>query len=84
MNLSICTVNALQNPAALHLCCTKLTVPNVATFVHDLKQSVRATLTNPAEDKGQMVTLYGLGTSNAAGPALVSELACGSFPLALY
>lgn len=67
-------LNALTGPAAVHIACTRLTIPMVDQFVADLKDCVVEVKGKPA-GKGNMVALYGLGNSSAVGPALVSRLA---------
>ncbi|KAJ8596595.1 PLP-dependent transferase [Rhizopogon salebrosus TDB-379] len=67
-------LNALSGPAAVHIACTRLTLPLVDTFITDLKNSVREAKLTPS-GKGTMVTLYGLGSSSAVGPEMVSEVA---------
>ncbi|KAF8757061.1 PLP-dependent transferase [Rhizoctonia solani] len=67
-------LNALSNPAAVHIACTRLTVPMADQFIADLKDCITEAHGKPA-GKGNMVALYGLGNSSAVGPALVSRLA---------
>jgi sphinganine-1-phosphate aldolase len=67
-------LNALQDPPGVHIACTRLTLPVVDTFIADLKDCVREAKTSPP-GKGTMVSLYGLGSSSAVGPAMVSQLA---------
>ncbi|KAG9097706.1 hypothetical protein FS749_005691 [Ceratobasidium sp. UAMH 11750] len=67
-------LNALNGPAAVHIACTRLTVPMAEQFIADLKDCVAEAKGKPA-GKGNMVALYGLGNSSAVGPALVSRLA---------
>lgn len=67
-------LNALTGPAAVHIACTRLTLPLVDTFIADLRDSVQEAKSAPS-GKGTMVMLYGLGKSSAIGPELVSELA---------
>jgi sphinganine-1-phosphate aldolase len=67
-------LNALTGPAAVHIACTRLTLPLVDTFIADLRDSVQAAKLTPS-GKGTMVRLYGLGKSSAVGPEMVSELA---------
>jgi len=70
-------LNGLANPAAVHIACTRLTVPVVDNFIADLKDCVKEVKANPpVKDKqGNMVALYGLGNSSAVGPAMVERLA---------
>ncbi|KAG1772581.1 PLP-dependent transferase [Suillus placidus] len=67
-------LNALSGPAAVHIACTRLTLPLVDTFITDLRDSVQEAKSAPS-GKGTMVMLYGLGKSSAVGPEMVSELA---------
>ncbi|KAG1861579.1 PLP-dependent transferase [Suillus subalutaceus] len=67
-------LNALSGPAAVHIACTRLTLPLVDTFIADLRDSVQQAKLTPS-GKGTMVRLYGLGNSSAVGPEMVSELA---------
>lgn len=75
-------LNALNNPPAVHIACTRLTLQVVDQFIADLKECVRIARANPS-GKGNMVTIYGLGTSSVVGPALVGRLA-SEFLNALY
>ncbi|GAA5914135.1 hypothetical protein JCM6882_004933 [Rhodosporidiobolus microsporus] len=68
-------LNALQHPPALHIACTRLTVPAVPDFLRDLRIAVDQVKEEEEEGKGSMVMLYGLGSSSAVGPGLVEELA---------
>lgn len=67
---------------AVHLACTRLTVPVVDQFVRDLKEAVAHSRTKPAKP-GTMATVYGLGQSTAVGPMLIGEMA-GRFVDTLY
>ncbi|KAH9944721.1 PLP-dependent transferase [Amylocystis lapponica] len=67
-------LNALSNPAALHIAVTRLTVPVVDTLIVDLKDAVRDAKAAPS-GKGTMVTLYGLGSSSPVGATMVGHLA---------
>ncbi|KIJ60028.1 hypothetical protein HYDPIDRAFT_32607 [Hydnomerulius pinastri MD-312] len=67
-------LNALSGPAAVHIACTRLTLPLVDTFITDLKASVEEAKMAPS-GKGTMVALYGLGNSSAVGPTMVGEVA---------
>lgn len=69
-------VNALQNPPAVHICCTRLTVPAVDTFLSDLREAVDEVKIIPdGAQEGSMVQIYGLGKSSVSGPFIVSEFA---------
>lgn len=58
-------VNALQNPAALHIACTRPTAqPGVVDqFIADLKEAVKEAKAS-TDPKGTMVSLYGEHTSS--------------------
>jgi len=75
-------LNALQNPNAVHIACTKLTVSVADTFIADLKDAVAESKSYKGEE-GTMVALYGLGQASPVGPHMVGELAA-SFLDALY
>ncbi|KZW00208.1 PLP-dependent transferase [Exidia glandulosa HHB12029] len=70
-------LNALMNPPAVHIACTRLTVGRAERFITDLKDSLREAKERPsgASAGGNMVTVYGLGHSTAVGPRLVQKLA---------
>ncbi|ORY89596.1 pyridoxal phosphate-dependent transferase [Leucosporidium creatinivorum] len=68
-------LNALQSPPALHIACTRLTVPVVSDFLRDLRIAVDEVKASTEKGKGSMVMLYGLGSSSAVGPGLVEQLA---------
>lgn len=70
-------LNALMNPPAVHIACTRLTVGHAERFIEDLKDAVRQARERApgAVGSGNMVTVYGLGHSTAVGPRLVSQLA---------
>lgn len=63
------------DPPAVHIACTTLTVPIVGELLQDLKECVAEAAATSKGPKGSMAQLYGLGSSSAVGPALVSELA---------
>ncbi|CAO1626488.1 unnamed protein product [Parajaminaea phylloscopi] len=63
------------DPPAVHIACTRLTVPIVDEFLADLKDCVKQASASGTRQKGSMAQLYGLGSSSAVGPALVTELA---------
>ncbi|THH02258.1 hypothetical protein EW026_g556 [Hermanssonia centrifuga] len=50
-------LNAIVQPAAVHIAVTRLTVPVVDEFIADLKDAIREARTNPS-GKGTMVALY--------------------------
>lgn len=67
--------SALQNPAAIHFACTRLTVPVLDVLIDDLKQTISTLLeTENSEvdqkDESQTATLYGVaGSVKTAGVA---------------
>ncbi|KAH7108269.1 PLP-dependent transferase [Auriculariales sp. MPI-PUGE-AT-0066] len=68
-------LNALTNPAGLHIACTKLTVNKVPKLLADLRASIEEVKASGKDQQpGTMVTLYGLG-STIAGPTVVKEIA---------
>ncbi|KAJ6521913.1 pyridoxal phosphate-dependent transferase [Mycena vulgaris] len=75
-------LNALTGPAAVHIACTRLTVPKVDEFIANLKTAVKEAKNTPS-GTGTMVAVYGLGNSSAVGPAMVGQLAT-AFLDALY
>ena len=69
-------VNALQNPPALHICCTRLTIPAVDQFIADLKEAVEDVKQMPADvAQGTMVQIYGMGSSPISGSFILTEFA---------
>ncbi|KDE02507.1 hypothetical protein MVLG_06938 [Microbotryum lychnidis-dioicae p1A1 Lamole] len=68
-------LNALQSPPALHIACTRLTVPVVDELLTDLREAVEEVKSQDKPGEGSMVMLYGLGSSSAIGPGLVEEMA---------
>ncbi|TNY22188.1 pyridoxal phosphate-dependent transferase [Rhodotorula diobovata] len=68
-------LNALQDPPALHIACTRLTVTAVDDFLRDLRVAVDEVKALEEPGKGSMVMLYGLGTGSAVGGQLIGEMA---------
>ncbi|KAF8513104.1 PLP-dependent transferase [Hysterangium stoloniferum] len=68
-------LNGLRDPPAVHIACTRLTVGAIDQFITDLKECIKEAKTKSSSGSGDMVTVYGLGSSSAAGPALVSQVA---------
>lgn len=68
-------LSALQNPPALHIACTRPTINAIDSLIGDLKEGIKSVKSNKDGGKGDMVTLYGLGSSSAVGPGLVADLA---------
>ena len=50
-------MNALQNPPALHIACTRLTVPVVDEFLIDLRIAVDGAQSNVGGGDGSMVMI---------------------------
>ena len=50
-------MNALQNPPALHIACTKLTVPVVDEFLRDLRIAVDGAKSKVGGGDGSMVMI---------------------------
>jgi len=50
-------VNALQSPPALHIACTRLTVPVISDFLRDLRSAVDAVKASSEKGNGSMVML---------------------------
>ncbi|ORX87269.1 PLP-dependent transferase [Basidiobolus meristosporus CBS 931.73] len=53
------SLNALQNPPAMHIACTLATVPTVDQFLKDLADSVAQVKNNPSQDAGSTAAMYG-------------------------
>ncbi|GAA5936373.1 sphinganine-1-phosphate aldolase DPL1 [Sporobolomyces koalae] len=68
-------LNALQNPPAIHIACTKLTVSAIDDLLRDLRTAVDEVKAMEKAGGGSMVTLYGLGSGSPIGPGLVEEMA---------
>ncbi|TIB10639.1 hypothetical protein E3P89_02752 [Wallemia ichthyophaga] len=73
------SLNAVANPPALHIACTRPTVAAVDDILSSLRWAVdqAKSRTFGKEDEGSMVALYGVGSSTAIGPDLVDYLARG-------
>ncbi|CAG7854627.1 Sphingosine-1-phosphate lyase Short=S1PL; Short=SP-lyase; Short=ySPL; AltName: Full=Bestowed of sphingosine tolerance 1; AltName: Full=Sphingosine-1-phosphate aldolase [Serendipita indica DSM 11827] len=67
-------LNALVNPPGLHIAVTRLTVNVTEQLIADLKDAVAQVKGKPT-GKGNMVTLYGLGSSSPVGHTMVSRVA---------
>jgi len=67
-------LNALQDPPAVHIACTIPTTHAVDDLLNDLKAVIKEVKGRPSAG-GTNVALYGLGSSSAVGPGLVSEMA---------
>ncbi|KAJ1721395.1 Dihydrosphingosine phosphate lyase [Coemansia erecta] len=75
-------INPLQFPAALHIACTRLTVPVADEFIRDLKESVKMVKANPGNYKKGSKAVYGFA-STVPDTTIVDEVAQG-FVDALY
>ncbi|ORX93942.1 PLP-dependent transferase [Basidiobolus meristosporus CBS 931.73] len=53
------SLNALQNPPAVHIACTLSTVPTAEQFLKDLADSVAEAKLSPSQDLGRSAALYG-------------------------
>lgn len=58
-------LNALQNPAAIHLACTRLTGPSISTFGNDLSECLKQLKAEGSNQKDaqETATLYGVAGS---------------------
>jgi hypothetical protein len=65
------SLNSLQNPACVHICCTVTHISKGHTFLSDLRAAVQEVLDNPNE-KGGNAAIYGLTSALPPGP--VNEL----------
>ncbi|KAJ1410668.1 pyridoxal phosphate-dependent transferase [Ochromonadaceae sp. CCMP2298] len=65
------SLNSLQNPPCLHICCTVAHVGREHTFLADLKASVEEALANP-DASGGNAAIYGMTSALPPGP--VNEL----------
>ncbi|CAG8535234.1 12513_t:CDS:2 [Acaulospora morrowiae] len=75
-------LNALQNPAAVHIACTLLTVPHAEQFLIDLRECVDELKSEPNRKSSDTAAIYGLAAV-LPDKSIVNELACG-FLDALY
>ncbi|KAJ1826919.1 Dihydrosphingosine phosphate lyase [Coemansia sp. RSA 2599] len=75
-------LNPLQYPAALHIACTRLTVPVADEFIRDLKQSVALVKASPGNYSKGSKAIYGFA-STVPDTTIVDEVAQG-FIDALY
>jgi len=85
-------LNGLQNPPALHIACTLLTVPAVDTFLQDLAEVVVEVKTTHAgglaegtkSKDGDMAAIYGVADSKIGGHLGVIPKLAEAFVDALY
>ncbi|CAG8442483.1 13679_t:CDS:2 [Ambispora gerdemannii] len=69
-------LNSLQNPPAIHIACTMLTVPNVDQFLRDLSDAVRELKEQPFQKSSSTAALYGMAAT-IPDKAIVNEVAAG-------
>ena len=62
------SLNSLQNPASIHLCCTLRHVGKTNEFIDDLRDSVSETMQAGSSGKGGKAAVYGMAASLPAGP----------------
>jgi sphinganine-1-phosphate aldolase len=60
------SLNSLQHPASVHICCTMRHVGKAKVFLQDLTESVQAARNNPGE--GGNAAIYGMASSLPQGP----------------
>jgi len=65
------SLNALQNPPCIHLCCTATHVNRANEFLKDLREAVEEVRSNPGDKSGN-AAIYGMASSLPPGP--VNEL----------
>lgn len=65
------SLNSLQNPASIHICCTVTHVGRESAFLKDLEDSVKEVLENPSLTEGN-AAIYGMTSALPVGP--VNEL----------
>jgi len=70
------SLNTLQKPAAIHICCTYLHRQCADKFLSDLEASVQDVLENPDNFKSGSAAIYG-ATENVPDTSLVSDIAKG-------
>ena len=56
-------LNVLQNPPAIHIACTILTVPAVDQLLEDVKEAVQTLLQDPNAGNGDVAAIYGTAAS---------------------
>jgi sphinganine-1-phosphate aldolase len=61
------SLNSLQSPCSLHLCCTLQHVGRADNFLSDLRKAVSLAKDQPAADQGN-AAIYGLAATLPAGP----------------
>ncbi|KAJ3046008.1 hypothetical protein HDV00_003756 [Rhizophlyctis rosea] len=69
-------LNVLQNPPAIHIACTVLTVPAVDTLLGDIKEAVQALLKDPGAGDGDVAAIYGTA-ANVPDRSIVADVTRG-------
>lgn len=69
-------LNSLQNPPAIHICCTYLTVTKYGQFLDDLGKSVEEVTNDPKLHEHGSGAIYGMAAS-IPDKSLVEEIALG-------
>ncbi|CAG8485660.1 8193_t:CDS:2, partial [Ambispora leptoticha] len=69
-------LNSLQNPPAIHIACTMLTVPNVDQFLKDLRNAVRELKEQPFQKNSGTAALYGMAAT-VPDKTIVNDVAAG-------
>ena len=75
------SLNALQNPPALHIACTMLTANGVDDFLRDLEEVTKDLTEHPEEAAGSTAKIYG---SNSGASSLVIEEVASAYIDLLY
>ncbi|CAI2165892.1 18055_t:CDS:2 [Funneliformis geosporum] len=73
-------LNSLQNPPAIHIACTLLTVPHAEQFLRDLRESIKEIKEIKESDPNRKLSgsaaIYGMAAS-LPDKSIVNEVACG-------
>ncbi|KAJ3025276.1 UNVERIFIED_CONTAM: hypothetical protein HDU68_007321 [Siphonaria sp. JEL0065] len=56
-------LNILQNPQAIHIACTHLTVKSAHTLIRDIKEAVETLKKDPTAGNGEVAAIYGVVAS---------------------
>jgi sphinganine-1-phosphate aldolase len=75
-------LNSLQNPPAVHIACTMLTIDHAEQFLQDLRESVNEIKSDPNRKTSETAAIYGMAAS-IPDKSIVNEVARG-FLDALY
>jgi len=70
------SLNTLQKPGAIHICCTYLHRRVTDKFLFDLEESIQDVLANPENFKSGSAAIYG-ATESLPDTSLVSDMAKG-------